>query len=117
MNRAQSGERNAAWLPLKKGQRFGRFTLRSYVGTNRRGQVWIARCACGNEAPYTIADLRLRVKTKGSAQCRRCGVEQRIKNGGARRAGLMCAAKRRGARAALFQMDAVLDIDAEMPSG
>ena len=115
MNRAQSGERNAAWQPLKKGQRFGSFVLRSYVGTNRRGQVWIARCACGNEAPYTIADLRLRVKTKGTAQCRQCGVKQRIRNGGARRSGLMAAVAQRGAKDALYRMNAV-DIDAELPS-
>lgn len=56
-----------------KGDVFGRLTAVKYVRmVPRVGQVWLMRCACGNEEERKLRDLKYSGKRGMSPKCKKC---------------------------------------------
>lgn len=108
------GARNRAWIELKPGDRFGRYTLVQLDHVNACGQWWLARCDCGTERVKCCAQMRLDVKKNKPPQCLRCGRAQRSASGAATRAGLAAMAANVGDVRAFALRDPV-SIDDDLP--
>jgi len=76
------GPDNYQWIEAKPGDVLGWWTLERFLGTDRYGQRWLARCRCGRVLEHALTQLRYLVITKcEEPKCRSCSTRQRWAQG------------------------------------
>lgn len=60
------------------GETFGKLTVLSYAGTEKKGALWLCRCACGNERQILGTALRSRRKKSCGCLNKQCHIDSDI---------------------------------------